>query len=226
MFKGILIDLDNTLYDYAPAHQAALNGVLKFLSPKTKTSSQELEGYYHKARRQIHSELRGNASSHNRLLYFQRMFEMMKHQPLTHALEAYDVYWGTYIENIFLFKGVREFLEKNKKKKICLVTDLTADVQHRKLTALGLMDYFDSVVTSEEAGRDKPAREIFLLALRKIGLKARDVCMIGDDYEKDIRGALRLKIHSFWLNRNGQKKKLEKNVIPFKDFHELLILLD
>ncbi len=225
-FRGILMDLDNTLYDYVQAHTAALEEALRFLSSKVKISASELEEFYDKARDQIHDELKGKAASHNRLLYFQRMSEMMEENSLAHALKAYDVYWGTYIDNISLFEGVKEFLEKNSEKKICLVTDLTADIQHKKLNSLGLMKYFNYLVTSEEAGREKPAQEIFLLALKKLGCKANEVCMIGDDYEKDIKGAARLGIHAFWFNRSGQKKKLGENVVSFKDFNELLMLLD
>ena len=60
--------------------------------------------------------------------------------------------------NTRLFPGVREFLQQLKSIGIrtANITDLTAQIQFRKMVYFGLDEYFDYVVTSEEAGCDKP----------------------------------------------------------------------
>lgn len=66
-----------------------------------------------------------------------------------------------------------------------LVTNLTTAIQLRKIQKFGLAGLIDFLVTSEEAGKEKPAPLIFRLALRKAGCAARDVLTVGDDPAAD-----------------------------------------
>jgi putative hydrolase of the HAD superfamily len=62
-----------------------------------------------------------------------------------------------------------------------LVTDLTAQIQFRKLIHFGIERYFDVVVTSEEAGVEKIGLLPFHLAMDKLEMdRAARVWMIGD----------------------------------------------
>ena len=220
--KGILIDLDNTLYDYERCHKVALIYLVEFLSSRSEIDKKTLHVCYQQVREEIHHELKVVASMHNRLLYLQRLAERLDHQLIPHVLEGYYLYWDVYIKHIVLFDGVKEFLDKNKDKKIAFVTDLTADVQHKKLLHLNLWPVTTALVTSEEAGCEKPDERIFRLALKKLYLKPAQVCMIGDDYQKDIVGATKLGIKSYWFNPGAQKVKPHPLVTEFKDFKKLL----
>jgi len=220
-FKGILLDLDNTLYEYDPAHAAGLEAALTCLAEQVGSDRTMLEQTFNEARRQIHGELNGVAASHNRLLYFQRMLELSGLNGLDHALEAYNRYWDSFLERMTLADGAREFLERSRESAICLVSDLTAHIQHRKIMKFGIAPFLHALVTSEEAGREKPHPAIFSLALRKLGLAAADVCMIGDNYQKDMVGAVNLGIHSFWLNRDGVNEPQSALITEFRTFGEL-----
>jgi putative hydrolase of the HAD superfamily len=70
-----------------------------------------------------------------------------------------------------------------------IVTDLTAQIQFRKVVYFGLDNYFDYIVTSEEAGFDKPHEAPFQIALQKMRPKGDCIWMIGDNPVNDIRGA-------------------------------------
>lgn len=61
----------------------------------------------------------------------------------------------------------------------------------RKIVYFELEHAFDVVVTSEEAGAEKPDPSIFRLALSKLGFdgKSPRVWMIGESGVKDIAGA-------------------------------------
>ena len=69
------------------------------------------------------------------------------------------------------------------------MTDLTACIQHCKIKRLGIEEYIDVMVTSEEAGQEKPAPRIFELMAGKLRLNPHEILMIGDSREKDIDGA-------------------------------------
>jgi putative hydrolase of the HAD superfamily len=81
-----------------------------------------------------------------------------------------------------------------------IVTDMTAQIQFRKIVYFGLDHYFDFIVTSEEAGFDKPHELPFKIALEKMRLKGDCIWMIGDNPINDIKGA-REKINAVTLQK-------------------------
>lgn len=224
-FKGLLLDIDNTLYDYNLAHNHAKNLVLDYCVKQFSLPIKEIDFAYEKARKQVHINLLGYAASHNRILYFQKMLEFLNINPMKYAIEINSKYWDTFLEKLKPFEGVYSLLEKYN-NKICLVTDLTADIQHRKIHKLKLEKYCDKLVTSEEAGHEKPHPYIFSLALQKLDLKASQVCMIGDNFNKDILGSVALGIKSIWFNHESNKEhyndKMINEVNCFKEILELL----
>ena len=234
LFKpnAVLFDTDNTLYEYEPAHKRAINSTSKKLNNLLGISRKDFLHLYTIARSQIKVELGNVASSHSRLLYFQRLLEIcgFKAELLT-ALDLEQTYWRTFLANAPLFKGVELFLEDLKRKEIpiAIVTDLTAHIQLRKLTYFNLENTFDAVVTSEEAGADKPDLRNFELVLKKLSLsKAENIWMIGDNPETDIRGGKLINAVTFQKIHNKVKIG-EKNNMPdciFDSFEELNLILN
>ncbi len=226
-YKAILLDLDNTLYDYEPIHHASIKNVESFsIKNGFVKSTKEFQEIFSAARHEIHIELQNTASSHNRLLYFQRFLEKLNIFPDIFALQMYNCYWDTFISKLELTDEIKKFLIDNSQKKICIVTDLTAHIQFRKIKKLELEKYIDKIVTSEEAGIEKPDSKIFHLALKKLKLTTDDVCMIGDNFEKDILGATKLGIKAFWLNKTHINIELPPNAVEFKNFKELKVLIN
>jgi putative hydrolase of the HAD superfamily len=222
--KGILMDLDHTLYDYDPCHKAGMKAVFDWMNITFGIAFDDLESAFSKSRKHINKSLMETASSHNRILYFQRMLETLQLPSLQHSITLYNLYWDTFLDKIKLDEGVLDTLQEFKalKKKICLLTDLTAHIQHRKLHRLGIFNLLDYMVTSEEAGREKPDPVMFSLALNKLTMMRTEVCMIGDNFEKDIMGADNFGISSYWLNRESQHLELPESSAEIKSFSELL----
>ena len=79
------------------------------------------------------------------------------------------------------------------------MTDMQYLYQSMKIQKMNLTHLIDFLITSEEAGKEKPNIEIFNLALLKMKLKPNDVIMIGDSYKKDIIGAKNAGIESIHL---------------------------
>jgi len=67
--------------------------------------------------------------------------------------------------------------------------------------ALGLEAYINFVVTSKEAGADKPDSPIFLAALEKAGVNASEAIHIGDQYRFDVIGARTVGINPILIDR-------------------------
>ncbi|MDA0772654.1 MAG: HAD family hydrolase [Cyanobacteria bacterium] len=199
--KAVLLDLDNCLYPYDICHARALEDCIQKLSQEfPQISEAKLKEEYEKSRKACHRRLDGTASSHSRLLYCKGLLENItgKTQAAL-SLELEELYWSSYMGQMQLDTKALAFLKecKNKSIPISLVTDLTEQIQLRKIIRLGIADYIDFVVSSEEAGVEKPAAKIFELALSKLGKKASEVIMIGDNLEKDIKGAEALGIKAY-----------------------------
>lgn len=189
---AVLFDTDNTLYAYEPCHAAAIAAVLVKANQELGIPTSTFAEVYQQARLQIKETLSGTAASHSRLLYMQRSIEILGlgSQLLT-ALDLEQTYWRTFLTEAQLFDGVMPLLDELRLLGIpmAIVTDLTAQIQFRKLIYFGLDTYFDAVVTSEESSADKPHRSSFALALQKLNPEGTEVWMIGDDAQSDIYGA-------------------------------------
>ncbi len=116
-----------------------------------------------------------------------------------------DAMAETYIEelpkNNHLFDGVIRTLEDLcPNYELHIITNGFHGVQHNKLHKSGLMDYFNSVTTSEEVGLKKPHPVIFKRALEKARARADESLMVGDTFEADILGAEAVGMHTLLFN--------------------------
>ena len=188
----VLLDLDDTVYPYGKAHEAGLNGASEVAKRLLGIPQGEFLESYACARTQTKRRLGHVASSHNRLLYFQRMLEIIGlGSQVGFALELEQAYWSLFLDEAELRPQVLDFLDDLRLNGIPIVavTDLTAAIQFRKMRVWQIDRYIDWVVTSEEVGADKPAPAMFELALAKLGGIEGEVWMIGDNPEADIEGA-------------------------------------
>lgn len=189
----VVFDLDNTLYPYDPSHRAAMTAVETKLADVVAIDPARFRKEFAVARRIVKERLGETASAHNRLLYFQTLLEQLgMHAQVLLALDLEQTYWRAFLAQSRLFDDARDLLRDLRTAGIrtAILTDLTAQIQFRKLVYFGLDQQFDAVVTSEEAGVDKPAREMFVLLFDKLRLEdPAGVWMVGDNPVADIRGA-------------------------------------
>ncbi|ACT60877.1 HAD family hydrolase [Hirschia baltica] len=225
----VLLDLDNTFYAYDDAHAAGTEAAREFAETQLKISRANFDRCFEDARDEIKQRLGKAASSHHRLLYFQRTIEKagLATQSFA-ALQMEQAYWGAFLNAASLFPEALEFLDDLRIAGIptVIVTDLTAQIQHRKILFFGINKFVDWMVTSEEAGADKPDKAIFHLALAKIGGVEGAVWMIGDSPDKDIAGAKNALKGCFTIQKlhEGIQEGLEGDEKPdanFKKFSEL-----
>jgi len=227
-YKGFLIDIDNTIYDYEPVHKVALQNSLEWIANKTQITIPELKNQYDEAKVINKFRNRGTAQSHSRLFYFQIICENLQIPVPEIAFGAEKIYWDNFISNMKPKSGWLEFYETIKNFPICFVTDLTSQIQFQKLISLGLGKSKNiSIVTSEETGHEKPHPYMYLNALNKVKLSPNEVCMIGDDWEKDILGATNVGIFAFYFNQNNENViKEKKSFTQFQNFFELRTIIN
>ena len=137
---AFLFDTDNTLYPYDPAHEAAQRAVRDKVVNTFSISPEDFDKAFKEARTQVKTRLKNTASSHSRLLYLQRMLEIMGlGSQVLLALDFEQTYWRTFLSNATLFAGVKELLDEIRLLGIptAIVTDLTAQIALEKMRPKG-----------------------------------------------------------------------------------------
>lgn len=197
MIKAVVFDLDDTVYDYRSCDEYAESKLRQYCMKKFFIQSVDFDAMYGRAKKIVKGRLKDAAASHNRMLYMQAFLEQLAQKPAVHALELYNIYWDSMLKKMKLYDYVLPLFCRLASNgiQIAVLTDLTAHIQHRKMIRLGIAEYVDVLVTSEEAGREKPALDMFQLVIEKLKLQPEQILMVGDNYEKDIKGARMAGMH-------------------------------
>ncbi|MSR77739.1 MAG: HAD family hydrolase [Candidatus Omnitrophica bacterium] len=187
--KAVFLDLDNTLYRYEECHRHALKkSHLLYLKAVERLSFPQFLKEYRQAQYAIHTRLEKQAASHSRFLYFQTLLEKRFGRPqMKRTLQLENIYWKSFLYKMRLSPWVHPFLNycRSRKIKIAIVTNLTSEIQFRKILKLKLEAKVDAIVTSEEAGVEKPDARIYQLALKKTRCKPKEVLAVGDNLRTD-----------------------------------------
>lgn len=205
----VFIDLDDTLYEYEICHDSALSQCMESwaseLEGKTALSAQDFKKLYELKRKEVTNRLYPQGVCRSRLLAFLALFEEMEIQPAYVLAKKYDdLYWNSFIKRMVVDNSAYAFLQRafDEGKKIVIVSDMITEVQIRKIEKLGLKDLIHLLVTSEEAGCEKPSPKIFEYALKKAGSEPAKTIMVGDSQIKDIEGAQALGIKGFLVKKS------------------------
>ena len=83
------------------------------------------------------------------------------------------------------------------------------DVQHSKLKASNIHDFFDIIITSDSSGHRKPQKEIFEFAMKEAGATLDNAIMIGDNIDTDIIGAQNASMDHIFFNPNKTDHSLD-----------------
>lgn len=220
MIKAVIFDLDNTLYNFDAANEFGIRALAAYTEPVFGWDYPRMKDLYEESREKL-TELMGDVgSAHNRLLRFQNLLEEKKLPLHPHALEMAKAYWRGVLDNMALSPGAREIMEELRRMgiRIGLGTDMTAYMQYEKLIRLGLMEYMDFIVSSEEAGTDKPGNAFFMLCARKAGCLPGECLFIGDNIVRDYGGAAAAGMQARWfIPPWKQKNHLRHSETSFAD---------
>jgi putative hydrolase of the HAD superfamily len=218
----VILDLDNTLYDYEVANSAGEEALVNFLKQNLRISNSELIARLIDSRKSVKLTLGLTAASHSRLLYVREFLNSKDlNMPATFALECEQVFWRSYMDKMVLFEGVEEFINylRLSKSKLVLVTDLSTQIQIRKLAWLGLEKAFDKIITSEEAGGDKETGKPEAMLRRFVSPIPDRTWAVGD---KDWDHLFSDESTFFKKIASGKLKEKSETLYEFSDFRELV----
>jgi putative hydrolase of the HAD superfamily len=224
----VIFDVDDTIYDYERCHRIAMKRIKEVYTQHFQISNQEFDAAFQSSKEAVKRTLGNTGSSHSRLLYFQKMSEILGMGPqILKSLEFEHTYWREFLRNADLFEKVLELLEllRQNNIRINILTDLTSQIQFRKLIHFKIDEYVDAIVTSEESGIDKPDPKNYALLQQKNGNQDLHYWIIGDNVLKDIAGSKNIKsCDAILKSANRKSKNFENYSIAFEfDEYDQLI---
>jgi putative hydrolase of the HAD superfamily len=103
-----------------------------------------------------------------------------------------------------IFDDVDPALEDLRRKGLRIGVISNWDERLRPLMrGLGLANQFQSMTISCEAGFAKPAPGIFAAAAEQLGVRPESILHVGDDWERDVRGAAAAGFRSVQIRRDA-----------------------
>jgi HAD superfamily hydrolase (TIGR01549 family) len=110
--------------------------------------------------------------------------------------------------------------------RLGLLTNGPADIQRLKVEQAGLAGCFDAVVVSGEVGVGKPSLEVFRLVLDALAVRPEEAVMVGDSWDRDIKGALAAGISAVWIAGERPVPDATLDVIAIPSVGALAHVLD
>lgn len=230
-YKGLLIDLDDTLIKSGKIYDKAMLYTAKYMSSKYGI---DLDLLYENLKRQytiISKSFPNVHTRHSRILLYRAALDSLELKyDLSDLPTLEDMYWDYFLKNVEVYDHVHEVLERlhSKGVKIGIVSDGDLALRIRKAESAGLLVHVDEVVASEEVVFEKPFSAIFTLALSRLGIEPHQAIMVGNNYKGDIRGAQLLGIRAGMfdpkVDGNVIGQEVDSEIIPDFVIHDYLEL--
>jgi HAD superfamily hydrolase (TIGR01509 family) len=204
--RAVLFDLDDTLFDWRLASMRGLAALQAEHPALAREPLKKLEQELWELVQTTHAGMmdRRMSAAEIRQERFRRLFAVRGVEiPAGQAELVHDLYREAFLESQCTVPGVPELLrELRESATVGVVTNnLSRREQEMKVRACGLDGLVDFIVVSEEVSEPKPGRGIFEAALARAGCRANEAVMVGDSWEMDVMGAVRIGIRAVWFNR-------------------------
>lgn len=184
---GTLLDRERSLVDFVQQQHVRFRAVLEPVAPERYVARfVELDAQGHVWKDKVYQQLLAEFS-------------------LTNI--SWDLLLEDYVQNFQRhcrgFPGLHPVLQTLLAQgyRLGLITNGRTAFQQQTIQALGITDYFSTILISEAETVRKPEPEIFRRALRRLGVDAHNATFVGDDPAADIRGAQAVGMRAIWKRR-------------------------
>ena len=227
--KGIVFDIDDTLYCRQDMLVQAAESVLGVKVPDWR---EFISIFYEKSDINMASLESGEIST--REINGWRYNETFRILGLPYKQEDGCLSADAYLElqsHMFLSEDMKKVLDRfasDPEIKLAILTAGESKHQWHKVDMLGLDKWFDraNIIVTGDTDYSKPDVRLCRMFEEKLGLKPDDLWMIGDNYDKDITGALDSGWHSVWINRRtlpAPERRPDYEVLTDKELTDLLL---
>ncbi len=225
MIKNVLIDLDDTVFDFKKGERAALTEALSVYGEAPTPERLEL---YHRINDRHWKMLeRGEISKEE--LNPARFRAFFKETGIDAPAEEFClIYEKNLADKYFFMPGAEDALKTlSGRYRLYAASNRYVATQRNRLKLSGADKNFTGVFISEEVGYDKPAEEFFEKCFSEIpGFKKEETVIVGDSPTSDIKGGRDAGIKTVWFN-TGEAEITGVNAdYTARSFDEVIDILD
>lgn len=198
MIKGIIFDLDHTLFDRYATLRAVAKTVAERLPTDTKLGIEEIADIMIESdKRRIH---RGWEALEEYVVESTGLFvsDIPKGAYFNCLLESFMTVAVPYSFTEPMLKKL-----KNEGFKIGLITNGRVGLQEKKLEMLGITDYFDEIIISGKYGCPKPSPIPFEMMSERLKLLPSEMMYVGDHPKNDVDASRRVGYVPVFVNTAG-----------------------
>jgi putative hydrolase of the HAD superfamily len=126
------------------------------------------------------------------------------------------------------FPGALETLRRLRERgvRMAVITSGSAREQRGKIERFGLEPLFDCILIEGETGIGKPDERVYLGALERLGVRADETWMVGDNLEWDVGAPQELGIRGIWHDFEHRGLPAGSPIRPDRIIRSLVELLD
>ena len=195
-YQAIFIDIDDTLLDYIPCCREAFEAAMPEHAEYFQLFFDISGRLFSEAKHGLHT------IAEVMELYPKEFIATIGYpeeavDPFKHAFRAA---WG---KTHTLVPGAKETLERlhNKGYRLFAASNSFGHLQRSRLEQAGILHFFEDTYISMDIGYDKPDVRFYEEALRRCGLQANEVLMIGDSMTTDVLGAQNAGMDALYFDR-------------------------
>jgi len=223
--KHIFFDLDHTLWDFEKNSALTFDKIFK--THQVAVNLDDFLKVYEPINLKYWKLYRDEEIDKTRLRYgrLKDTFDEISFKVDDDLIGKLSIDYIAYLSSFnHLFDGTVELLNYLQPKyQLHIITNGFEEAQHKKMASSNIQQYFKTVTNAESAGVKKPNPIIFDYALKLANAQSNESLMIGDNYEADIEGALKVGYDAIFFNYRNDK--VTDDIKQVKHLSELKLYL-
>lgn len=208
MIKAVLIDIDDTIFDFEKCSKNAFKNTLK----KLDLSYKEKDFLYFDEVNDILWNKQKLGKININEVFIERSIMMSKYFKLDVEKEIFnDLFVEFLYDEIEMVDEIEDLLSYlSNKYQIYAASNGIYDMQINRLKKSNLDKYFKDIFVSDKMSYEKPDKRFFEKIINITKYSNNNLIMIGDSIKSDIIGAKNSGIKSIYFNK-GNKKISDKD---------------
>lgn len=211
MYRYILFDADNTLFDFDKAQRLSFNEVLNHY------------GY------QYSDQIFNQYETINQNLWHQFELGLIEKRVVQERrfLDFFSILGikvdGAYADSVYQENLSKQSWLMPNAEKICkdlsqhatlvIVTNGVGKTQRLRIANSKIAKLISFIIVSEDVGYSKPNINFFIETFKVVGCRKTDsILIVGDSIESDIQGGINVGIDTCWYNPSGKQTPIDLSI--------------
>ncbi len=211
---NVVFDLDDTIHDKSASLEKCGGALFEEYLSETEINRQTF----------VESFVRENYVIQAKVEVFRKLAlaYSFPERVETEMLDRFDNTFHQFSERFDYVSETFSFL-RNEGVQIACLTNGRDFFQRNKISALGLEEYFEVIITSGEFGVKKPDQAIFKFVIDSLQVNAGSTVFVGDSLKADMIPAKKLGLITVWKtdDKTTNPEYVDFKLSHFREFRKL-----